>query len=145
MALIITHIWHVINSCQVETMRMFYNELTKLRHGNPLVGIKSYVCMDVRGKGYWKLNNSFLDHKDYQDEIIKIYQEVVDEYSLFVSKSVLWDYFKLRVKQFSITYGIMQAKMYNDACKNLEVKLNDLIYIYIYIYIIVSHCRLLSC
>ena len=51
---------------------------------------------------------------------------MVDEYSLFVSKSVLWDYFKLRVKQFRITYGIIEAKMHNDTCKNLEVKLKDL-------------------
>ena len=91
-----------------------------------VVNVTIQLSNNVRGKGYWKLNNSFLDHKDYQDEIIKIYQEVVDEYSLFVSKSVLWDYFKLRVKQFSITYGIMQAKIYYDECKNLEVKLNDL-------------------
>ncbi len=79
-----------------------------------------------RGKGYWKINNSFLDQKDYQVGIASIYDEVINEYGQHVCNSILWEYFKLRVKQFSIVYGIAQAQMFKDKCKILESKLDQL-------------------
>ncbi len=79
-----------------------------------------------RGKGYWKLNNSFLDHKDYQLGITSVYEEVITEYGQHVCNTILWEYFKLRVKQFSIEYGIAQAQLFKDKCKDLESKLDQL-------------------
>ena len=90
------------------------------------------VCMAIeitknrRGKGYWKLNNSHLEHEEYQEGIVRLYEEVIEEYDEYVTKSVLWDYFKLRVKQFSISYGIKLAKIFNDLCKNRESELDHL-------------------
>ena len=112
------------NKIKVKCLKSIISQPPTLDH--KVVNVTIQLSNNIRGKGYWKLNNSILKHKDYQDAIIKSYQGVVDEYGMYVSKSVLWDYFKLRVKQFSITYGIIQAKMYNDACKNLEVKSNEL-------------------
>ena len=48
-----------------------------------------------RGKGYWKLNNSLLEIEEYQEGITRIYDEIIEEYEPYVSKAVLWDYFKL--------------------------------------------------
>ena len=84
------------------------------------------VCMAIeitknrRGKGYSKLNNSHLEHEEYQEGIVRLYGEVIEEYDEYVTKSVPWDYFKLRVKQFSISYGIKLAKNFIDLCKNRE-------------------------
>ena len=72
------------------------------------------ITKNRRGKGYWKLNNSHLEHEEYQEGIVRLYEEVIEEYEEYVTKSVLWDYFKLRVKQFSISYGIKLAKNFND-------------------------------
>ena len=79
-----------------------------------------------RGKGYWKLNNSLLEIEGYQEGITRIYDEIIEEYEPYVSKAVLWDYFKLRVKQFSIDFGILQARKFKDECKNLESKLDQI-------------------
>ena len=90
------------------------------------------VCLAIetnknrRGKGYWKLNNSHLEHEEYQEGIVKLYEEVIEEYDEYVTKSVLWDYFKLRVKQFRISYGIKLAKNFNDLCKTRESDLDHL-------------------
>ena len=59
------------------------------------------VCLAIeinKGKGYWKLNNGHLEHEEYQEGIVRLYEEVIEEYDEYVTKSVLWDYFKLRVK-----------------------------------------------
>ena len=79
-----------------------------------------------RGKDYWKLNNSLLEIEGYQEGITRIYDDVIEEYEPYVSKAVLWDDFKLPVKQFSIDFGISQAKKFKDECKNLESKLDQL-------------------
>ena len=50
----------------------------------------------------------------------------MEEYEQYVTKPILWDYFKLRVKQFSIAYGIKLACNFNDNCKNLDLKLDQL-------------------
>ena len=79
-----------------------------------------------RGKGYWKLNNSLLEIEGYHEGITRIYDDVIEEYEPYVSKAVLWDYFKLRVKQFSIDFGILQTKKFKGECKNLESKLDQI-------------------
>ena len=57
---------------------------------------------------------------------MRIYEEVMEEYEQYVTKPILWDYFKLRVKQFSIAYGIKLANNFNDDCKNMELRLDQL-------------------
>ena len=90
------------------------------------MSVSVQITRNKRGKGYWKLNNSFLEHEEYQDGLVRIYEEVMEEYEQYVTKPILWDYFKLRVKQFSIAYGIKLANNFNDDCKNLELRLDQL-------------------
>ena len=79
-----------------------------------------------RGKGYWKLNNSILKHIEFEDGIKCIYEQVCREYENHVSKGVLWEYFKLRVKQYSVAFSIDQAKKFQDQSKNLESELDKI-------------------
>ena len=79
-----------------------------------------------RGKGYWKMNNSMLNTEEYDLGIRKIYDEVILEYGQDVPKSLMWDYFKIRVKEFSIAFGIQQAQCGKDKCKELESLLDSL-------------------
>ena len=48
------------------------------------------------------------------------------EYGQDVPKSLMWDYFKIKVKEFSIAFGIKQAQCRKDKCKELESLLNSL-------------------
>jgi len=79
-----------------------------------------------RGRGYWKINNSIIEHREYQEGIKRIFEDVTKEYNDHVSKSILWDYLKLKFKQYSIWYSINQAKLFNDQCKKVESQLDDI-------------------
>ena len=87
-----------------------------------------YMVMDkkIRGKGYWKMNNQVITEKDYVEGITTLYNEVVLDYGHHVTKGNLWEYLKLRIKQYTITYCIAKAKNKKDQIKDLETKLNDL-------------------
>ena len=73
-----------------------------------------------RGKGYWKMNNSMLNTEEYDLGIRKIYDEVILEYGQDVPKSLMLDYFKIKVKEFSIAFGIKQAQCRKDKCNSVD-------------------------
>ena len=91
-----------------------------------VVTLQIKVVKNERGKGYWKMNCNVLKNKDYELGITEIYNNVISEYGQHVSKSLLWDYLKIKIKEYSIAYGIEQARSYKDNCKKLESELNDL-------------------
>ena len=43
------------------------------------ISIALQISDNKRGKGYWKLNNSYLEYDEYQDGIIRIYDEIIAE------------------------------------------------------------------
>lgn len=63
-----------------------------------------------RGKGYWKINNSFLENDEFKDNIIKIVKETENEIDSLQSYRLSWELFKIRCKEYSIRYGISQAR-----------------------------------
>ena len=77
-----------------------------------------------RGRGYWKINNGIINQTEFEDGIKHIYDEICNEYKQHVSKCILWEYFKLKVKEFSISFSINQAKKSQDECKMLELELD---------------------
>ncbi len=89
-----------------------------------------YVCIKTveneRGRGYWKLNNNFLKYKSYEEGITNIYNDVITEYGEHADKVLLWDYFKMRVKQYSIYFGVKLARENRDNCKSLESELDEI-------------------
>ncbi len=61
------------------------------------------------GKSYWKMNNSFLKEKKYVDHVNKIIDNTSREFSDDLNNQELWDYCKVKVKQYSISYGKNKA------------------------------------
>ena len=58
-----------------------------------------------RGPGYWKLNVSVLDEKEYQEEIKSIFKETINKFSsLNINKNVIWDIFKIKIKEYTTKY-----------------------------------------
>ena len=47
----------------------------------------------VRGKGYWKLNNSLLNDEDYVMMIVNKIESMVDELNQIADKRLAWDFF----------------------------------------------------
>ena len=79
-----------------------------------------------RGKGYWKLNSSIIEDREYQAEIQILIQETIDVYEPCVSKQKLWDFPKLRIKEFSIKYSVAKHVINIDAIKLLEDKIDNI-------------------
>ena len=90
------------------------------------IGLSLMLNKNKRGKGYWKLNNSILKQTEFEDGIKHIYEQICGEYEHHVSKGVLWEYFKLRVKQYSIAFSIDQARKFQDECKKIESELDQI-------------------
>ena len=81
---------------------------------------------NTRGKGFWKLNNSLLYDKEYEEGIRDLIQEINNEYGDIECKTILWDYLKIRVKSFSIAYSVRLASKKKLVLQELEEKLNEI-------------------
>ena len=90
------------------------------------------VCLEliiekkVRGKGYWKMNCDVLNEESYAEGIKDLFSEAMNEYGLHVTKGVLWDYVKIKIKQYSISYCINKARLKQDRIKIIETNLDSL-------------------
>ena len=91
-----------------------------------VVNVHLATKQNVRGRGYWKMNNSALESEEYEKGIKNLYTEVISEYGQDVPKSLLWDYMKVKIKEFSIAFGIQKAQNYRDKCQTLESLLDSL-------------------
>ena len=76
------------------------------------------LCLDSfqteRGKGYWKINNSYLDEIDYVNMVKQGVKDWVTECECIIDKRVKWEYIKYKIRLVSIEYGKKRRK------KNLE-------------------------
>ena len=79
-----------------------------------------------RGRGYWKLNNSFLNEKTYCNEISNIISKTLNEYDSIINKRDLWDLCKIRIKEYSIKFGINKRREYNNNVSELQDKINKI-------------------
>ena len=84
----------------------------------------SYISLNIQGspishgKGYWKLNKSFLYHDDFKTEVRNIIGDTCNSsYDLF---SGLWDTIKFKIKGYSIRYGKKRKKERNTRKENIE-------------------------
>ena len=87
-----------------------------------VVTFKIKTVKNERGKGYWKMNCNVLKNKDYELGITEVYNNVVSEYAQHVSKSLLWDYLKIKIKEYSIAYGIQQARFRKQDLIRISVR-----------------------
>ena len=85
------------------------------------VTLKIHSSENLPGPNYWKLNVSFLQNKDYCAQITKIFEQLIQNCSTEgTRKTVIWDLFKVKVKEFSIQYGKQKAKAVKDELSKME-------------------------
>ena len=92
--------------------------------GHKAVTMNIRLRTNTRGKGYRKLNNSIINDEEYVEGITRLYEETVEEYGEDVSISLLWEFLKIRIKEFSIAYSIAKSHRNKNLIKDLEEKLN---------------------
>ena len=96
-------------------------------------GIKSdhkYISVDfnfnksIRGPGRWKLNTSILSDRAYTMKIKHLLKHTRESYKN-LSKQLLWEIIKVKIKEFSITYCKQKQKVKNNLMKELETKIQQ--------------------
>ena len=56
------------------------------------------------------MNNSILNDEEYKKGITKLYHNTLAEYGDRVSHTLLWDFLKLKIKEYTIAYCKMKSK-----------------------------------
>ena len=103
------------------------NARSELSHG--FVSDHSYVELVIegvsikRGRGYWKINNSYLEEEDYIKGVTEIINDTTGE--SFDSYSGLWEVIKFKVKDFSSRYGAKRKYNVNKEKEKIEKEIID--------------------
>ena len=82
------------------------------------------VRHNTRSKGYWKMNNSVINEENYREGISKLFDDTLEEYGEHVPKSDLWEYLKIKIKEFMILYCIARSHSNKQLIKDLEDKID---------------------
>ena len=105
--------------------------LDSLQKSNIVIpGIKSdHKCITMlldfdkstRGPGRWKLNTSILQDKTYNEKIKNLIQKTQSDYKN-ISKQLIWEICKIKIKEFTITYCRYKQKIKKDLMQEIEEK-----------------------
>jgi hypothetical protein len=77
--------------------------------------------VEEKGKGFWKINNSILNDKDYQDKI----NDIILKYSAKINNDLkncrlLWDALKVEIREITMTFSKIKAKKTRELTRTLE-------------------------
>ena len=92
---------------------------------NTVVAVFERHCIE-RGHGYWKLNTQLLSETNYKEGVKKIFNNTRQEFENILSKRMLWDLCKIRIKEFSITYSIKRKQANKNKTLEIENKIKDI-------------------
>ena len=56
------------------------------------------------------MNASILEDSDYTEGMEKMILETINEYSDFTDKTSLWEFLKIRIKNFTIQFCVARAR-----------------------------------
>ena len=79
-----------------------------------------------KGKGYWKLNSSILNDRDYCCNIEKLIKYYENKEKTTENIGILWDNFKSEVRDISLDFCKRKAKQKRDKIQTFENDLNKL-------------------
>jgi exonuclease III len=79
-----------------------------------------------RGKGYWKLNSTLLESEEYREKVNTIIVDTTTAYEHKIPYKSLWDLIKIRIKEYSLGFGIKLSRIYKAAVSKLESKISVL-------------------
>ena len=88
------------------------------------VFLKFRTGLAEKGNGYWKINNSILEDKDYQKVIINL----IDKYLIEkngIDCRLLWDGLKIEVREVTMLYCKNRAKRTREYRRRLEKDLEQ--------------------
>ena len=83
---------------------------------------------NTRGRGFWKLNTSFLSEAEYITRIKSIIQQTKDEYmdDKSVNPNLLWEMVKMKVREESIKFRASKKKKIAKEQEEIEQSIASL-------------------
>ena len=97
-----------------------------VRSDHSSVTLSLRAIENIRGKGYWKLNSTLLDERDYVNGIRQEYPLWIKEADTFENEMMAWEYVKYKVRDFSILYSKKKARAISNELKEQEKILKEL-------------------
>ena len=82
------------------------------------------INLHKKGPGYWKLNNSILNDKEYNDRVKEIIAETSQEYQYLKSYQLIWELAKINIKDFSMSYCKTKSNQRKDIIKDIQNQLD---------------------
>ena len=82
------------------------------------------INLHKKGPGYWKLNNSILNGKEYNDRVKEIITETSQEYQYLKSYQLIWELVKINIKDFSMSYCKTKSNQRKDIIKEIQNQLD---------------------
>ena len=68
------------------------------------------IPTDMRGRGYWKFNNSLLEDKQFVSDMKNKINEVVTTFGDYDDPRINWECLKFKMREFSRDTAIKLAK-----------------------------------
>ena len=90
-----------------------------------IVNINIEINQQKRGPGFWKMNNSLLQNKDYVDFIKGVMKDIKNN-DVDLDAQTLWDFCKNEIKHKTIDYACKQANNPRNQKENLREELKVL-------------------
>ena len=77
-----------------------------------MITVHFSVHSNDRGKGFWKLNTSFLNDPEYISLIQSTIQETQNKYANddYINPYLMWEMLKLKVRERSIKFGATKKR-----------------------------------
>ena len=116
-------------SSNLEKMAYSCDILTSITpdHSGLRLQLKNLSDNYVFGKSYWKFNNSLCEDKEFVENMFKKIKELKDEFSSqFSTKISLWDFMKMKMREFTIKFSKEKAKTRRLQIESLEKEIDEL-------------------
>jgi len=121
-----SHIDYILVSKKIEQYIKYHRLRVAPVPDHKAIEIQIIIKVHERGRCIWKLNTSFLNEEQYVEEISQIIKSTLHTNCNSISKRQSWDLCKVRIKEFSISYGKRRTKQKKQTKINLENEINRL-------------------
>ena len=88
-----------------------------------------HMCLSfdtaIRGDGYWKFNNEWLDNDNFSDSLLKMVDECTNEFGEILSSADFWSLCKNKIRTFCIEFAKNRNRYKKSKMSHIEKQLHE--------------------